>query len=274
MVYRGGTPVTNGLIIANVVTLLTAFFVPSLHQWYSDFITFSTADVLQKPWTLVSYVLFTPSLLGVLLGGLMLWQFGGSLERSWGSATYTRVLAALSVLTALSLLLGAFVVTSVSHGAPHSVELAGLLMPVAALTVAFCMIRPNEIINLMLVLPIPAKYIALITVAFCWYDFGPILGFFACGGCLAAWLYVRGRAGHTSFGGFSTPRVTRGPDLEIKNFDRPRRPNVYIDGSPPPPKPYDLARILKERQERKRLEKLWNESRIPPAEDWPDEDRR
>jgi membrane associated rhomboid family serine protease len=286
--HRGGAPATNALLVINVFTFVTAFLLPQYcGPFYGKHFVFSFEHfdtVLRRPWTLVTYALFPgdPQALVVgggwfwiLFGGYSLWQFGGSLERSWGTRTYALLLTALTAIFALSLaggyaLLARAGLLVVNGFTPTA--LVSYMMPLAGVIVAFCTLNPGEVISFWF-FPTPAKWITIITFGFCWVYFGLTLGLFADVGCLAALLYVRNGRGYTRYTSYAT-RSVRGPDLRVVDFDKPRRPNVYIDGSPPPPKPFNLARMWRERQERKRLEKLWNESRIPPKQDWPDEDRR
>lgn len=269
-VTRGGIPVTMTLVIVNVVLFFAAFFSPNIAApLLEHFLAFQSPGWLSVPWTVISYPLFSAGFFPLIFGCLFFWFAGGSLERSWGSGRFAGFMAAVTVITALSFALGGVLFHSLTP------LLAGLSLPLDAAIVAFCMLNPEESFRYFF-FTLKAKYIALIVTVWTLFSYGPIFGVFACGGILAAFLYVKyGRAWGT-IDSYRTPtRASRGPDLRMDG--RPARPafRTTLDGSPAQRNAFDLAGRWKDWQERRRLEKLWKNSGFSSSEtEWRDDEKR
>lgn len=269
-VTRGGIPVTMTLIIISVVTFFAAFFSPNIVQpLLVQHLLFPPRNLMLEPWSFLTYPLYEPGIFSMILGAVFLWLSGGSLERSWGSGRYAVFFGAVTVISALSLLLGGLLF----HQTPP--VLSGFFLPLSALIVAFCMLNAELSIRLYF-FPIRAKYVAIIITVMTLLSYGPIFGVFACGGILAAFLYVKFGRSWGGIGSYRTPRQTfRGPDLRMDT--RPAHPTfrTTLDGSPQRRGPLDFAGRLKDWRERRRLAKLWKNSGLPDSEpDWRDEDKR
>src|SRR5690606_4283375 len=107
--------------------------------------------------------------------------------------------AAMTVISALGLTLGAFLLRVPVR--------ADAWLPIAALTIAFCLINPHEVIRFWFILPIPARWIAIIEVVIIFFSYAgyhPLMGLFALTGCAASYLWVRNRA--WSQADYYTPR--------------------------------------------------------------------
>ena len=272
LLFRGGIPVTTGLLLINAATFLLAFMLPlSVGQFFFQWLMFHTSDAFLKPWTLLTYPLIymdatTQGFFNFIFGGLTLWSLGGSLERSWGSQKYALFFFVMGLVSALCLLLGSLVLRQED-------VLFGFFLPLACCIVAFCLIQPEQTVQLFF-FPIRAKYLAILVALFTWIYFGQggraVLGLFPLGGLLAATLYVRsGRF-------YSLPgRTPRGPDLRMDS--RPARPTfrTTLDGSPARRSAFDFAGRWKDWQERRRLEKLWKNSGFSSSEtEWRDDEKR
>ena len=269
-VTRGGIPVTMTLLIISVVTFFSAFFSPNIAAPFLErHLLFPAQNLMLEPWTFITYPLFNPQVISMLIGGVFLWLSGGSLERSWGSTRYAVFFAAVTALSAVSLLLGGLMF----HLSPP--ELSGFSLPLGALIVAFCMLNPEQTIRLYF-FPVKAKYVAIIVTVITLLSYGAIFGVFACGGILAAFLYVKFGRSWGDIGSYSTPRRDfRGPDLRMDT--RPARPTfrTTLDGSPQRRSPFDFAGRWKDRQDRRRLERLWKNSGLPGSEpEWRDDEKR
>lgn len=190
----GSCPVTWLVIGTHALTFVVGF-VGAGRLWAP--LVFHTAAVTAAPWTLVTYPLVGTDILWVLLGGYMLWLFGGSLERAWGRADYLRFLALVTAATALGLWVGA---TALGRG----VTLVGLPLPLAAATTAWAAINPAERLLLYFVLPIEARWLGVGAAVLVFFSFRFPLGLFALAGCGTAWWYVRR-------GRFMLPRGQRRP---------------------------------------------------------------
>lgn len=271
LLFRGGIPVTTALLLVNAATFLLAFMIPVVMQFFFQWLMFQTPGVVLKPWTLLTYPLVyldtsAQGFFNFLFGGFTLWSLGGSLERSWGSQKYALFFFVMGALSALCLLVGSLVL-----GMPDG--LFGFFLPLACCIIAFCMIQPEQSVQVFL-FPVRAKYFAVIVTLFTWVYVGQggraLLGLFALGGLLAAFLYARhGRA-------YSLPsRASRGPDLRMDSRPAPPSFRTTLDGSPVQRRPFDVAGRWKDWQERRRLEKLWKNSGFSGSEsEWRDDEKR
>lgn len=180
----GGCPVTWAVLGANVLTFVVAFV--SGVTWSG--LAFYAPAFLLRPWTAFTYPLLgAGGVLWVLLGGYVLWLFGGSLERAWGWRGYTIFLLLVSGSTAAALWLASVLL---GRGA----VLAGFGMPLAAITVAWAAINPYERVLLYFVLPLEARWLGILAAVFVVISLPFPLGVFALAGCgLAVWYVRQGR---------------------------------------------------------------------------------
>ena len=182
---EGDYPLTKWIIAINVFLLLASAFFP-----VAQFVSFVAPTSWIFPWTALTYPLFSPDPIGLLFYGLLLWFVGGSLERSWGTRFYAIYFAAMSVITALGMSLGAWL-----YNAQFSLS---YYLPLAALFLAWAMLNPNLEIRLYGIIPILAKWLALGQVLIIFFTHSsrayPLLGFFALSGCAASYYWVRTRA--------------------------------------------------------------------------------
>lgn len=178
----GSCPITWFVIGANAVTFVVAF-VGGGSIW-EPFI-FRTSAILEAPWSILTYPLIgAGGIVWVLLGGYMMWLFGGGLERAWGAVGYVRFLVLVTAVTALGLWLGTVLLVRPAF-------LAGLALPLATATVAWAAANPSERLMLYFVLPIEARWLGIGTAVLVFFSFSFPLGFFALAGCAVAWWYVR-----------------------------------------------------------------------------------
>lgn len=275
---RGQIPVTMALLVANIVTFLAAFFSPTeARPLLEAFGSFSTLGALHAPWTLLTFPLVSlpPISFMLILTWVFFWLSGGSLERGWGSARFAAFFFAVTLVSGLSLLAGSLL----THTAVPFLN--DLFLPLTGLIVAFCMLNPEQEITVYF-FPVRAKYVALVVTIWTYLNYGgvlgPLLGLFALGGILAAYLYVRFARPWADIGSYR-PRsrpAGRGPDLRIypsagKFSTRSAGP---MDGSPRRG-PFDIAARWTDYKERRRLEKLWKNSGFSDSEpSWQDDDRR
>ena len=178
----GNCPVTWVVVAANALTFVV-IFIGGGQVWRP--LIFHTAALTAAPWTVLTYPLVGGGgILWVLLGGYMLWLFGGSLERGWGARDYIAFLLLVSAATALGLWVGAILIG-------RDAVLAGLTMPLAAAAVAWSTINPRERLLLYFALPIEARWLGLGTLVLVVFSFSFPLGVFALAGSACAWWYVR-----------------------------------------------------------------------------------
>jgi len=144
------------------------------------------------------YMGFSPY--GVLIGGYMLYLFGGSLERAWGARRYLLFLAGASASILVGWQIGVAII-SLLRGLPVMLQpFSSIWLFFSAVIVAWCWLNPEETILLFFVLPIKARWLIWITVFldFFYYGFAvtgssfllPIMGIFTLSGVGFAYLFV------------------------------------------------------------------------------------
>jgi membrane associated rhomboid family serine protease len=181
---QSGFPLTIAIIAFNFLTMaLTAFRVP-----VAPYLALSIPDTLMRPWTLWSYPLVSLDVIGMLFYGIWLFFVGGSLERGWGTRFYGIFFALMTVISALGLIAGSFLL--------HVPVVVNNWLPIAALTLAWCLLNPNEEVRFYFFIPIQAKWLALLEVVIIFFSYAnahPLMGIFALSGCGAAFAWVRHR---------------------------------------------------------------------------------
>ncbi|MCE5199305.1 MAG: rhomboid family intramembrane serine protease [Armatimonadota bacterium] len=232
-------PVTKGIIVLNVATLLAAALSGSAASLLFAFLGFNTPTFLQTPWTMLTYPLVWPSVnpLAVFFAGYWLWFAGGSLERSWGTKRFAGYFFTMSAISALGLFAGS-ILTHVP------ISTFGLWLPLAGVTISYAMLNPEQQILFFFVIPIKLKYLALIDAIILFVSYvtiSPLLGVFALIGAAFAYWYVM-------------PRGYRAPRSE----DRGQVVHVYrrkrsLGGLNP-------LNWIRERRERDKLRKLFKDS--------------
>lgn len=234
--WNNSEPVTRTILAINVFTFLVffiaAFFLRAGNPW--EWLTFSTAAPWLKPWAFLTYPLVTYEPFTLLFAGYWLWIVGGALERSWTSSSFLRFFAGVTAATSVGLWVGGLLLGASGLEQSGVVQLSSLWLPLAALTVAWCLLNPNQIVLLGFVLPIPGRVLMWITIAltYFWFAMGfgaPWLGFFALSGVGTAYLYTRRRLERYAFGHPRTARnrpptaAERALDWVLFRWERVRR---------------------------------------------------
>lgn len=242
---KGGIPTTMTLITISIVSFFFTTFVPSGGPF--RFLAFESTTWPARFWTPFTWPLVGYGL-GALFAALWAWWIAGSLERSWGTRTFTIFFVAVSALTAFTLWGGALLL-----GRPAAI--AGLWQALAAPTVAWCVLNRREVIRVYGIIPVSAPILGAITVIALWYENGaPWLGLFALSGCAAAYWYATN--GRSSYRGYTSTRSSSRPTVidagsRFRDFDRE---------SPGRRRPFSPSRWWRDRQERKRLENIFKRS--------------
>lgn len=232
-------PLTKLLIAVNIFTF---FMIAFGSRFVVDLLALNSAGALAQPWTLVTYPLAAAhgNPINLLFQGYWLWVVGGSLERSWSTRTFAIFLVIVSVITALAFIVGGFITG-------RFVMLAGLWLLLAALTMAFAMMNPEQQILFFFIIPLKLKYLALITVALVFLGYGrqnPVLGILAFSGCAYAYWYVRS--------GSQLDFNPRKREDRVQIIHVHRKPGMFSRFSP--------SNWLKEYRERKRLKDFFDRS--------------
>ena len=156
--YGSGTPITYGLLLAFILVYIIRLFggenFAALLAWPVSPAWFSSGAFWQ-PFTF-SLVHLDP--LGLLFDGLVLFFFGGSLERSWGSLRF----AAFYVLTGI--IAGAIVMLLARFLGFGGALFVGMVGNFVAMAVAFASINPFATV-IFLVFPMQARWLGVLAVA-------------------------------------------------------------------------------------------------------------
>lgn len=285
---RGGCPATKAIIATNVATLILSMF---LSHFLLVF-TFNSNVAWSQPWRFITYPLVSHlrfvNPIDLLLAGWVLWLFGGSLERSWGTRAFVRVFFGVAAISALSLWVGVSLVSLFAPaptplplgGSEHDIRaavgpgitlvqwqavlgmsvppalLAGLWLPLAAVIVMWCLIHPDEQILLFFIIPFKGKWLMWLTSGLTWFNFsnahGFIVGLFSLGGIGVAYAFI-----NVLFRG-----ANRGGRSHSGRFSEGRS------------NPFTAYRRWRDRERLKRLfrsngpddEEKGNDPRVPPME--------
>ena len=201
-IWQSPEPITRTII----AILAGSFVLYYLLLWFfrieipNNWFSFHTAQAVSYPWTFFLYPLFYLQPIGMLLGGLVFWWIGGSIERSWGRIAFLRLFAILILLPSVSLFIGSVLLKSIgfSFFANFDVGLFSLWTPIAGLTVAWALINPDQVIHLYFVISVKARYVKWLAIFLQYYYLAaiwgaPWLAFFALTGVAYAYQYTRQR---------------------------------------------------------------------------------
>lgn len=211
--WESPEPVTRTLIAVNLTVFLiyfvADFFVRAGNPW--GWLEFSSSSWWLKPWSFLTYPLVTKHPVTAAFTNYWLWIVGGTLERSWGSRAFGGFFAGITAATSLGMGIGSLLLGALGLEPWVDVGLNSLWLPLAGLTVAWCLLNPEQVVLLGFVLPIPGRILMWITVAFVYFGFAmgyraPWLAFFALSGVGVAYAYTRRRLHFRP-----RPRVPRPP---------------------------------------------------------------
>ncbi|HVL38342.1 MAG TPA: hypothetical protein VM328_03020 [Fimbriimonadaceae bacterium] len=238
-VRQHGAPVCALLIGAWVVSFLAAWFTGG---GFLPHLTFMTGDAGSEPWTFLSYPLVVPpdvnGFISLIFLGFWMWNIGGLVERELGSARFGIFVAVFTLACSISLLIGATLLSRFGF-------LYGGWFIASACTVVWGTRYPNQQAMFMLLLPIQARWLAIISVALVFFGTEPKeLAPFAAFPLLAVHVYARGRFPGLSYGGGTT--AASSPYKKDSAGDK-----RYFE---------EVRRREQERAERERLRKLFESS--------------
>jgi membrane associated rhomboid family serine protease len=193
-----------------------------------------------KVWTLFTYPFVNlPSPFFLLLQILWLYFVGSIVERDHGSTKFLYLWLVISVVGAIPM---SFFKT----------PLLGMLVPDAMLVTLWATRYPNMIVRLFMCIPVAAKWIGVLSVATVFFIYAStaelaVRGIMAILGCAVAFFYAKNLIPNLPYGlrhgtAFIKPKPTKAQVAREKE---------YYD---------DVFRREKEREERERLRKLFEDS--------------
>jgi membrane associated rhomboid family serine protease len=197
------TPAVKALLIANVGIWVFQFLAGALaHVRLDRLFGLVPYDVTHHLflWQLVTYMFLHGGLFHIFFNMLTLWIFGTDLESEWGTKRFTRFYFITGIGAAIC---------STLAGWNSYVPIIGASGAIYGLILAYGLTFPDRIILFMFVLPIKAKYFALIMGLLAFWNSvtetgGGIAHVAHLGGMIFGWLYLR-----SSFerGGFRLPSL-------------------------------------------------------------------
>jgi membrane associated rhomboid family serine protease len=233
---RSGRPAT-----AIVVALIGVVYVLA---WFtkSPFFVELAFNGLARPWTALTYPLASTgsggAFIGVLLELWWLWMIGGEVESVMGTARYAVFFALATLVGALGISVGTLLV---SHGA----LLFGPLLPIGAVTVAWATRSPNASVRIYGVIPITARWLAVIYAGIVLFSLGesaPLMGVFGLLPLALGFFLASGRIPGVPYSAAAAARESRAERRKREEFDN------------------EVRDRKKDREERERLRKLFEGS--------------
>ncbi len=174
-IRRASAPATVSLVIALGVAYVAAWL--SKSPVLFDLLAFLPHS--PKLWTALTYPFASlgsgDAFIWLLVLLWWLWSMGGSVERDMGTNRYLILFFACTLVGALSMVLASIIQRA-------SAPLAGSLIPIASITIAWGIANPTSQILFMLVIPLQGKWLALITALVVLFALGsgsPVVGVFA-----------------------------------------------------------------------------------------------
>ncbi len=248
-----GSPATIVIIAINVLAFLVYSFGG---RFIAIAMMFHSPALLHRPWTLITWSLFSVDPINLLFGALWAMWCLASLERSWGTATLIWFYLGVNLIAAAGMALGSFVLGTQG-------DLFGIMAGIAAPTVAWAAINKRETVLMMGIAPIAASWIAIIAMVFLWYGTGPeqgspFLGFFPLVGCAAAYWYAD--SGRFLIRGWTGSRPKSQGRTKLRMTTLEGEESLH---------PKSLSAKLKARQEQRKLEDLWRRSTSDDKDDGP-----
>lgn len=261
-------PFTIGLMVFQFIGLILLVSSPEVMGLF----TLQVPPQMLHVWRYFTYSVMPGGGIGTGLffnylftAGLTYW-FCGSLERSWGTRTFVIFYAVLSVVSAVALIPGGYIVGAMASrmaGQAGAAEFFGAIgvpvysrMPIYASAVAWGILNADEMITVFFI-PMRGIFISLIAVLVLAFDYAqitPILLPFALFGCGFAYLWVRHERWSPSAlsYGYSSPQEKRPKLRLVPNKPKTQRPMddrfTWRDLNP-------FERLARKKRE-KQLEKL------------------
>jgi membrane associated rhomboid family serine protease len=201
-------------------------------------------QIFPRVWTLITYPFANTTLtsqagpLFALFLALWVLMVGGTLERDHGSRNFWILWFSVTLISVLPLAI-------VRETA------LGTLIPVACLTVMWGTRYPDQIVQLLGIVPVPAKYIAMLSTLAVFFGYASngtawYIGLLACVGCLISYLYASNRIPKLRYG--LKPAVASAYSRSKPTKAEREREDAFLKNV------YDRE---KEREERERLRKLF-----------------
>ena len=244
---RAGAPVCIAIIIVSSINLVLSFVLQPAN--WNLYLAFLPTYAASRPWTFLTYpfAIDLNGLIGVIFSCWWLYGIGGSVERELGTTRFSVFWAAMSVIPAM--------VMWAAMPLTHQINpLVFMFLPLAGVTIAWATRNPTAIVNFMLIIPIQARWLGMLTAALVLFGYGighPMLGLFACLHLILAFLYA---GNYLPFLPYGRTRYVR----KQEHWKKSERDDSYLS---------NVKQRQMEREERDRLRKLFEGSIKDDPED-------
>ena len=148
------TPTVKYLLIANVAIFFLQQIIPNVLEQWGAFNTPLAVNQLQI-WRFVTYMFLHGGVSHILFNMLGLWMFGTQIEALWGQRTFTLYYFVCGI--GGSVLYGLFALVGIGGG-----PMLGASGAIMGLLLAYGMTYPDNLIYIMGILPIKAKYMVIL----------------------------------------------------------------------------------------------------------------
>jgi membrane associated rhomboid family serine protease len=218
------TPYVRILLFANI----GVFFLQNTQRWVTSAFIFVPREILQTPWTIITYMFLHAGMMHLVFNMLGLFFFGPRVEERLGSRNFL-------TLYFLSGISGALLSLVTSPGS----AVLGASAAVFGVMLAFAWFWPDMPIHIWGIIPVPARMLVIITtVLSLWSGLGGVRSgvahFAHLGGYLGAWLYLKWldrkrqdfRKKATAGSPVRELKFTKRPEVDLKKVHEVNREEV------------------------------------------------
>jgi membrane associated rhomboid family serine protease len=153
----GWTEVVRFLILTNVTIFAIQYFFHLDSLLAMNFGLVPAAFFAGKVWQIVTYMFLHASFGHIFFNMLALWMFGSVLEREWGSREFLKFYLLTGIGGGLC-----YALVNVFLGGDAFIPTVGASGAIYGLLVAYAVLFPESIIYIYFVIPLKAKWFALI----------------------------------------------------------------------------------------------------------------
>ncbi|HEX3043113.1 MAG TPA: DUF1751 domain-containing protein, partial [Bacillota bacterium] len=152
--YQEFTPVTKTIAIAcGAIFLIRFIFEGVFNINLNAFLLLAPGNILNTPWTVLTFPLADNDLFQTIFGILWLWMIGGALERSWGSKSYGLFVFLVTLVTGV-------VMGAVSFLWAGWTTIGGIWLLLLGITWAWAENMPDLEVQFFGIFPIKARWLA------------------------------------------------------------------------------------------------------------------
>ena len=193
---------TNPVTLIFISFLLLALLLSLTgQQKLIDLLVFQPSFSPQFITGLITYPLaIGHDLINSILAIMMLYWFGGSLERGWGTRRFVTFLLGSTIAAALCWWLGLFVYSLLPQSKPVDIIIFGPWLTISSIIIAWVILNPRETIMFWMIIPLKASWVGWGTLAMLYFAYpysvsgsspaSLLLGIFALGGATFTWFFV------------------------------------------------------------------------------------